>query len=366
MTKTEPSSGERSKSATQRFNPQRLIEYATGVLAALGVPEPDARQVAECLTLADLRGVDSHGLLRLPVYARRVKAKVVKARPQIEVSQKFSAVACVDGDNGLGPVVGSRAMETAIELAKTAGFAFAGVRGSNHFGVGAYYVQKATRENLIGFATSNAPPNMAPFGGRERFLGTNPFAIGIPMKMGDPLVFDASSSVAARGKIIAAAKQGLPIPPGWAIDLDGNPTVDARAALAGAVLPFGGAKGSAISFIIDILCGVLTGASFAFHLNTLEDLQSVQNVGHVFAAVRTDCFLPAAEFLERMDEISKMLMTSPPVPGVPRVLLPGEPECQAEEKNRKLGISLPREVIQELADLGNEANVPFPNAAEAL
>src|SRR3982751_792248 len=146
MIETKPSSSERTASAAQRFNPQHLIEYATGVLVALEVPEAAARQVAECLTLADLRGVDSHGLLRLPVYARRVKARVVKARPQIEVSQKFSAVACVDGDNGLGPVVGSRAMETAIELAKSAGFAFAGVRGSNHFGVGAYYVHKAIRE----------------------------------------------------------------------------------------------------------------------------------------------------------------------------------------------------------------------------
>src|SRR3982751_1748209 len=146
MIKTGPSTDEQTIPATQRFHPQQLIEYATKILVALDVPEPDAYQVAECLTLADLRGVDSHGLLRLPVYARRVKAKVVKPKPQIEVSQQFSAAARVDGDNGLGPVVGSRAMETAIELAKTAGFAFAGVRGSNHFGVGAYYVHKAIRE----------------------------------------------------------------------------------------------------------------------------------------------------------------------------------------------------------------------------
>jgi LDH2 family malate/lactate/ureidoglycolate dehydrogenase len=344
-----------------RFDAEELLAYACAVLERLEVPGPDARQVAECLVLADLRGVDSHGMVRLPVYARRLQAGVVNARPAITVEHRFGAACLVDGDNGLGPVVGSRAMDEALTLAETAGFGFAGVRRSNHFGAAAYYVEKAVRRRRIGFAVSNAPPNMAAFGGRERFLGTNPMAVAIPAGEEEPIVFDASSSVVARGKIIVAAHRNLPIPEGWAIDPEGLPTTDARAALAGAVLPFGGPKGSAISLIIDILSGVLTGAAFALHLNTLENLDAVQNVGHVFAAVRTDLFLPAGEFERRMDEIVRMLKSSAPAAGVPRVLAPGEVEFAIEEQNRELGVALVDEVVTQLVELGDQVGVSFPS-----
>lgn len=342
------------------FDHRQLADYAAAVVERLGVPAADAREVADCLVLAELRGVDSHGLIRLPVYARRVKAGVVKARPAIAITSQFAAAALVDGDNGLGPVVGARAMAEAIELARTCGTGFVGVRRSNHFGPAAFYVEKAVRAGLIGAAISNAPPNMAAFGGRQRFLGTNPFAIGIPAGEEPPLVFDAATSVAARGKIIAAAERGLAIPPGWAIDPEGRPTTEARTALAGAVLPFGGAKGSAISFIIDILGGVLTGAAFALHLNTLENLRAEQNLGHVFLALRTDLFEPAAEFARRMDEIIRMLKATPPAAGVERVLVPGEPERAAEARHRESGIPIPAEVVAQLVALGQETGAEFP------
>ena len=217
------------------------------------------------------------------------------------------------------------------------GTGFVGVRNSNHFGPAAYYVEKAVARGCIGLAISNAPPNMAPFGGKQRFLGTNPVAIGIPAGEEPPLIFDASTSVVARGKIIVAAHTGQPIPEGWAIDPDGHPTTDAQQALAGAVLPFGGPKGSAISFIIDVFCGVLTGAAFALHLNTLENLAAVQNVGHVFAAVRTDLFVKDDEFRKRMDAILSMLKASPPAPGAERVLVPGEIELAHESANLAAG-----------------------------
>jgi LDH2 family malate/lactate/ureidoglycolate dehydrogenase len=345
-----------------RFGREELVAYAAAILEKTNVPALDAQTVAECLTLADLRGVDSHGLIRLPVYLRRVQANAVKAKPNIQVDRRFASVCMVDGDNGLGPVVGLRAMNEAIEIAQTAGFGFVGVRHSNHFGVGAFYVERAIRRELIGFATSNAPPNMAPFGGKDRFLGTNPFAIGVPTGRAKPLLLDASSSVAARGRIIAAAKRNAPIPPGWAIDSEGRETTDAKAALKVAVLPFGAAKGSAISFLIDILCGVFTGAAFARHLNTLENLDAVQNVGHIFAAFRTDLFLSSTEFTERMEESIGMLTASPPLPGVPRVLAPGEPELEAEAQNRKLGIPIAKEVVCELTEMGDEFGVAFPGA----
>lgn len=252
-------------------------------------------------------------------------------------------------------------MNAALDLAQEYGTGFVGVRNSNHFGPAAYYVEKAVDRGCIGLAISNAPPNMAPFGGKSRFLGTNPVAIGVPAGEEPPLIFDASTSVVARGKIIVAAHSGKPIPEGWAIDSDGYPTTDAHRALAGAVLPFGGPKGSAISFIIDVFCGVLTGAAFASHLNTLENLAAVQNVGHVFAAVRTDLFVPQAEFTKRMDAILRMLKASPPAPdGTERVLVPGEIELANEAHNRAHGFLLAEPIAAQLAGLGEELGVSFP------
>lgn len=345
-----------------RFQEDGLQAFCTAVLERLGVPAGDASHVSGCLVYADLRGVDSHGVIRLPVYARRLQAGVVNARPAMKVQSNYGAVALLDADNALGPVAGVRAMETALDMASRTGIAFVGVRGSNHFGAAGYFVEAALRRKYIGCALTNAPPHMAPFGGMQRFLGTNPLAIGIPAGEERPLLFDASTSVTARGKIIVAAQRNLPIPEGWAIDPEGNPTTDAVKALAGAVLPFGGAKGSAISFIIDILCGVLTGASFALHLNTLENLNAVQNLGQVFLAARTDLFLPQSEYERRMDEILRMLQASPPAPGVRSVVIPGVPEAETEAQNRAKGVPLSSETIDELASLGATVGVDFTEA----
>ena len=349
----------------RRYPYADLYEYGTRVLERLDVPAADAAEVSGCLTKAELRGIDSHGMVRLPVYARRIQAGVVTARPNLRHIPTGAASVLIDGDNGLGPVVGARAMDTAIQLASTSGTGFAGVRNSNHFGAAAFYVERAIAKGCLGLAISNAPPNMAPFGGRQRFLGTNPIAIGIPANEEPPLIFDASTSVVARGKIIVAARRGVAIPDGWAIDPDGHPTTNAEQALNGAVLPFGGPKGSAISFIIDILCGVLTGAAFAQHLNTLENLSAVQNVGHVFVAVRTDLFIPDDEFRTRMDTILRMLKASPPAPGGERVLLPGEIERSLESTNAARGIPLARSIAAELATFGDSLGVPFPSPIAA-
>ena len=346
---------------TLRYRAEDLRGFCSSVLEKLGVPRKDAEEVTDCLLQADLRGVDSHGVIRLPVYASRIRKGVVNPRPTPRIVSSHAAAALLDGDNGLGPVVGSRAMEDALDLAATFGIGFVGVRHTNHFGIAAFYVQKAIRRNFIGLAASNAPPHMAPFGGRSRFLGTNPFAVGIPAGKRLPLLFDASTSVVARGKIIVAAQEGKPIPAGWAIDPEGNPSTDAVTALAGAVLPFGGPKGSAISFIIDILCGVLTGSSFALHLNALEDLGTEQNLGHVFVALKTDLFMPAEEFAARMDAILGMLSASPPAPGTERVLSAGELEMENEARNRAFGVPLVPSIVDQLATLGAELGVTFPD-----
>ena len=349
---------------SRRYRHEELFEFGCRVLERLDVPAEDAREVAGCLIKAELRGVDSHGMVRLPVYGRRLQAGVVKARPDIRVHTRGTAAAILDGDNGLGPVVGAAAMRAALDLTQAHGTGFIGVRGSNHFGPAAYYVEKALARRCIGLAISNAPPNMAPFGGRTRFLGTNPIAVAIPAGHEPPLIFDASTSVVARGKIIVAAHTGAPIPDGWAVDPNGYPTTDPERALAGAMLPFGGPKGSAISFIIDIMCGVLTGASFGTHINTLEDLSTVQNVGHVLAAVRTDLFVSDGEFRERMDAILKMLKGAPPAPGAARVLAPGEIELENEARARARGIEVAAAIAGQLARFGDELGVGFPSPLE--
>jgi LDH2 family malate/lactate/ureidoglycolate dehydrogenase len=355
----EPARGGRV--VAQRYRHEDLFEYGCRVLERLGVPLEDAREVAGCLIKADLRGIDSHGMVRLPVYGRRLQAGVVNARPDIKLIASHTGAALVEGDNGLGPVVAARAMDAALDIARLHGTGFVGVRRSNHFGCAAYYVERAVRQGCVGLAISNAPPTMAPFGGKARLLGTNPLAVGIPAGHEDPVIFDAATSVVARGKIIVAAHTKTSIPEGWAIDPDGHPTTDPEQALAGAMLPFGGAKGSAISFIIDILCGVLTGAAFASHLNTLESLSAVQNVGHVLAAVRTDLFLPDSEFRARMDDILRMLKASPAAPGLAgRVLAPGEIELAHEARHREQGIALAVQIAAQLADFGAGLGVPFP------
>jgi len=343
-----------------RFRHESLRRFVAETLEKIGVPANDAIAVSENLILAELRGVDSHGLIRLPVYFSRLTAGIVQAQPTIKIDSPYPAVAWVDGGNGLGAVVGKRAIEKATEIARTQGTGFVGVCHSNHFGPAAFYLQHAVDQGFIACAISNAPPNMAAFGGRQRFLGTNPFAVGIPAGNEAPLIFDAATSVAARGKIISAAERGEPIPGGWAIDPQGRPTTDAKAALAGAVLPFGGPKGSAISFIIDIIAGVHSGAAFGLRLNTLENLTEPQNLGHAFFVMRADLFQPQKVFCERMDEILNMLRSTPPAEGTERVLIPGEIETETAAQFREHGIPVPPEIVAQLEALGQQTGVTFP------
>ena len=346
-----------------RYHHLDLLEYACRVLERLDVPPDDARETSSCLLKAELRGVDSHGLVRLPVYARRIQKGVVNARPDIRIASRTGATALLDGGNGLGPVVGSRAMDETLALAATYGTGFVGVRHSNHFGPAAYYVEKAIAAGCVGLAISNAPPNMAPFGGKARFLGTNPVAIGIPAGRESPLIFDASTSVVARGKIIVAAQTGKAIPEGWAVDPEGHSTTDANLALAGAMLPFGGPKGSALSFIIDIACGVLTGAAFASHLNTLEDLSSVTERWTCAGRDANGSLHDRRRVPEPYGRDPGHARKQRP-PGLVSIgsSFPGEIELANEARLREQGIELPAQIAADLARFGESLGVAFPPA----
>lgn len=335
------------------------FRFCCDVLEAVGVPPADASLVAESLTQADASGLGSHGMVRLlPVYVRRLQAGTTRPRPQIVVRQRRPGAALVDGDAGLGQVVGTRAMQLAMDLARACGSGVVGVCRSSHFGTGAFFVRQAVEAGMIGLALTNAPANMPPYGGCRRFFGTNPLAIGIPCGEERPVILDMSTSVVARGKIVMMHKAGQSIPPGWALDEEGRPTQDAAAALRGVVLPFAGYKGSGLAFVIDALCGVLTGAAFGPHIVDLYDEgERIQNLGHFFAAVDVTPFMPLDEFRMRMDQLVREVRSQPRQPGVERIFVPGEIEQERIAESRRTGISLPAVGCAELDRLAERLGV---------
>lgn len=334
-----------------------LQQFCQEILQAVGLPAESAATVADSLAQADASGLFSHGAVRLlPVYTRRLRAGTMRTHPHIQVIRRRGSVALMDGDAGPGQVVGSRAMQLAMGMARENGVGVVGVRNSSHFGAGAYFTRQAVAQGLIGVALSNAPANMPPWGGRTPYLGTNPLSVGIPCGQETPVLLDMSTSVVARGKIVIAARTGSPIPEGWAIDRDGHPTRDPEAALAGAVLPMGGYKGSGLALVIDALCGVLTGAAFGVHIvNLYDDGDQVQNLGHFFMALDVEAFMPLATFQQRMDQFLQEIRAQPRMPGVERIYTPGEIEAEQARRHAEQGIPLPD--LAELDRLAEELGV---------
>lgn len=338
------------------FRAEQLKRYVSEILYRNHLPRKDSELVAESLVSANLRGVDSHGVTRLPIYVKRLKLGIINANPEIKIVKESDSTLLIDGDNGMGQVVGFRAVKLGIEKARRNGAVYIGVKNSNHFGTGAFFVQQGIRENMITFAMSNAPSTMAPWGGIQPYIGTNPFAFGVPATK--PIILDMATSVVARGKIIMAAQKGEEIPLGWAIDKEGRPTTDARAALEGSVLPFGGPKGYAISLMIDIMCGVLTGAGFGPHINRIyEDFDKPQNVGHFFQLIDINRFMPLHHFKKRIDQMIEEIKASPKAKGTEEIFLPGEIEANKEKERSVCGIPLSEEDYESIKKVGEECGV---------
>jgi LDH2 family malate/lactate/ureidoglycolate dehydrogenase len=250
-------------------------------------------------------------------------------------------------------------MDLAIEKARTSGIGAVGVRNSSHFGIGALYVERATDVDMVGLALTNAPSNMPPAGGRKPYFGTNPLAIAIPGGQEHPLVLDMSTSVVARGRIVMAEKEGRSIPPGWAVDADGHPTEDAAAALLGAVLPMAGYKGAGLALMIDVFCGVLTGAGFGGHIVDLyDDGPDHQDVGHFFIAIDVEAFMPVDAFKSRLEQFVTEVRAQPRLPGVEQILLPGELEFRSASKADSEGVRISESGWRELEELARQWNVP--------
>ncbi len=342
-----------------RFDATQLLAWTTAVFERLGCSAHDADLVADTLVEADLRGVYSHGVARVPIYALRLERGGCNPRPSLTIERENAATALVDGDFGLGQVVSQFAMQVALDKAATAGTSYVAVKRSNHHGAAAYWAMQALPRDMIGIASTVSASNiMAPWGSRTPLLGNNPIAYAIPAGEEQPIVLDMATSVVARGKIMVAATEGRPIPAGWAIDREGRPTTDPRAALEGLVLPIAGPKGSGLSLVYGILGGLLPGADFGRQVGSMfGQPDQPQSVGHFFQAIDIAAFRPVAEFKAELDQAIRDFKAAERVPGVEEILLPGEPEARHRARALREGILLGAGVVAELDEVGRRVGV---------
>jgi LDH2 family malate/lactate/ureidoglycolate dehydrogenase len=338
---------------------EQLSGLGAKVLMGHGVPEPDAQLVAESLATADAWGHASHGMLRLPWYVNRLKSGVMQAVTQETTVLDLGALAVIDGHHGIGQVVTDRSCARAVERAKAHGIGAIAVRSSNHFGTAAYWTRRMADAGMVGVLTTNGSPAMAPWGGREKTVGTNPWSIATPGGTHGPVVLDIANTSVARGKIYAAIQKGEEIPATWATDANGEPTVDPRRAVDGILMPVGGHKGYGIAFMMDVLSGVLTGSGFATDVIGPYVPDQRSNCGHFVIAIDIDQVIGRDTFDERIDRLIDLTKDVPLASGSSEIFYPGEIENRALERARAEGVWIPAKTLEELQVLADEIDVPF-------
>lgn len=334
---------------------EALERFCREAFVRAGLDEAGAKIVAESLVDTDLRGVSTHGFVRFPIYARRVKAGLIRPSPQMRLERTGPGTALLFGGHGAGQVVGQRAMAEAINLAREAGVGCVAATESHHFGAAAWFSVQALEHDMIGLAASHADTGVTPFGAARGYLGTNPLSVAIPAGSRDPIVLDMATSVLAFGWVLAAAAAGQPIPLGWAVDAEGNPTMDPAKAQGGALLPLGGSrgfKGFGLALVVEVLSALLTGSPFGPHIPRPFELIEVQNLGHFVAALDIRRFVDPGRFKARMDEMIREIKAMPLAPGAEEILLPGEPEARRRRRRLKEGIPLPPNVCASLREWG--------------
>lgn len=335
-----------------------LVGGLARLFESVGLPLPDARLCADWLADAEASGVASHGIARVSMYLEALRRGKIAARPDIGVEQSRPGVLLVDGDNGMGPVVGAVAIERAIAAAADTGIAIAAVRRSNHYGAAAYLLRRATAAGHMAFTCSNGSPAMAVWGGAEAIIGTNPLAAAFPAaKPEDALAFDLATSVAAFGRIRLAQRQGEAIPPDWAVAPDGTATTDPAEAMRGALLPVGGSKGSALALMVEMLAGVVAGAGIGRNVGNPNDTSAAPaDVGHVFVVMDVTAFMPRERYEQRATELGELVRSSRPARGFDAARLPGTGAAGRREHARQQGVELSEGTVavleKELRDIG--------------
>lgn len=349
----------------RNFQYNKIYEFVYNTFLKIGCSDADATTATTVLVAADIRGIDSHGVARLPGYIRLWEAGRINPTPNIRIIYESPSTATIDGDAGLGLVVAPYAMQVAINKAKTAGTGWVSVGNSNHFGIAGYHAMMALQHDMTGIAMTNASALVAPTFSVERMLGTNPIAVAIPAGQQPPFVADFATTTASNGKLEILQRKNGDAPLGWVQDKEGNDVTDAHALKTGGVmLPLGSDrehgshKGYALGSIVDIFSAVFSGASygpwappFPAYVPMPENMPG-KGLGHFFGAMRIDAFRPAEEFKTHMDNWINRFRNATPAPGCDRVLIPGDPEREMEAIRMQEGIPLNKNVYNDLVEIG--------------
>ena len=337
----------------RRVRADELSSCVTAIFQAVGMAAEDAQFLTDSLVRADLRGIHSHGVIRVPDYVKKMTVEGVDPRgvPRV-VSRRVGAIV-VDGANTMGQIGGRLAMTEAMKAARENGIALAALRGSNHCGALDWFTLMAAGAGMIGIAGSNALPTMAPLGGTDKIIGMNPVSVAIPSS-GDPFVLDLAFGATAHGKIRVYAQKGQPIPQGWALDAEGRPTTDATAALDGLIQPAGGHKGIALAMAVGMLSSLLSGAAYGTELGDMVDGPTPGKDGQFFLAIDIAAFAPVEDFRTRVEGILDEIRGSARADGVSRLLVPGEMERGFEADYGRDGILLPGQTVLDILGVADK------------
>jgi LDH2 family malate/lactate/ureidoglycolate dehydrogenase len=340
-----------------RTNPKKLLDFAAAAFRKMAMPDADAHLVADTLVQADLWGHQSHGVMRLPWYIARLKTGVAKPVAAPEFIVDAGAIGVIDGHDGMGQVLTAHATREVIRRAKAHGIGAVALRNSNHFGTAMYYTLMAPPEGCIMFLSTNGSPALAPWGGRKKLVGNNPWSWAAPAGRHAPMVLDIANTGVARGKIYLARQRNESIPEGWAFDAEGTPTTDPAAAIEGIIAPMAGHKGYAISVLMDVLSGVLTGSEFGPGVFGPYQAKKRSGAGHLMIALDIAVFQSVPTFNARMEAMIAGLKSVPLAKGTEEVFYPGELEARNDEQNRQDGLSLPETTLSDLASLALELEI---------
>ena len=309
-----------------------------------------AKISAEAIIKAELVGAQSHGLSRLKMYCDRIKKNLINSKPKIKIKKISKSASLIDADNSIGFVSGDIGIKQAIKNAKSSGIGIVAVKNSGHYGLSSFYAEQAVKKNLLVLCFTNAPPALAPHGAKKSLFGTNPICFGSPTGDNVPFILDTSMSKVNRGKIRLAAKMGIKIPEDSALDKNGNPTIDALKALAGVQLPIAGFRGSGLAWMVDILSGVLTGASHGGKAkDPFDDFSGPQNIGHLFITFKSNLFLN--DYIPRIKQNLKRVKKLPKIKGIKEIMYPGQNKYKRYKKNMNKKINIPHEILKDINSL---------------
>ena len=344
---------------TRRIAAGRLEEFVARAFRAVGVPPDDAETIARLMTRIDLRGLDGHGVFRLPQYIRRIRAGGINVEPNIRIARETESTALIDGDNAVGHLAVSEAVRVAMDKAERRGVAWVGTNNSNHAGAASIYAMMPLARDMIGLYVAVGSANhLPPWGGIEMLLSTNPLACAIPGLAEPPIVLDMATTVASYGKVKMAAERGEKIPEGWMIDAEGAPLTDPARADEGFLLPIGGYKGYGLALIFGLLAGTLNGAAMGRDvIDFNKDDKTLTNTGQLIIALDIKAFADVETFKRNVDGVIRAMRSSPTLPGVDRIRVPGEQSDAISKERTRDGIPMPKSLLAKLDGLADELKI---------